>query len=147
MREWYRPCYRDCYGQAMDDIISLPTPATYFLLMMSKKIRGDQSLLETIGYQVLVASTNRVLALLAGGKFKIGLILINQGMLSDEVLAIGRRIRENEHVVASAPVVVLPFEFDRAMEGTDENVGNGDYKAYIGEWKQLGNLLANLLPL
>lgn len=134
----------------MDDKHDAPhTPVTILLVEDEQELSVEiKQLLETIGYQVVVASNEKKsLALLAGSKFKVGLILINQRMLSDEVLAIGRRIREDEHVVASAPVVVLPFEFDRAMEGTDEKVGNGDYKSYIGDWKQLGDLLASLLPI
>ena len=125
------------------------TPATILLVEDEQELSVEiKQLLETSGYHVLFASNEKKsLALLSGSKFRVGLILINQRMLSDEVLAIGRRIREDEHVVASAPVVVLPFEFDHAMEGTDENMGNGDYKSYIGDWKQLGDLLASLLPL
>jgi response regulator RpfG family c-di-GMP phosphodiesterase len=124
-------------------------PATILLVEDERELSVEiKQLLENIGYHVVVASNEKKsLALLAGSRFKVGLILINQHMLSDEVLAIGRRIREDEHVVASAPVVVLPFEFDHAMEGTDENMGNGDYKSYIEDWKQLGDLLGTLLPL
>jgi hypothetical protein len=50
----------------------------------------------------------------------VKLILINQRMVSDDALAAGRRIREHVNVSNSAPVIVLPFEFRKELEGTDE---------------------------
>ena len=82
---------------------------------------------------------------MAGDQAKIQLILMNQRMLSDDALAAGRRIREHVNVPNSAPVIVLPFEFTKEFEGTDKNMGGGDYKSYMTSEKQLEDLLAGLL--
>jgi response regulator RpfG family c-di-GMP phosphodiesterase len=100
------------------------------------------------GYKVLLAKNEEEsVELLDGAKSKIDLILINQSELSDDVLAVGRRIRKDEHVAAAAPVIVIPFEFNHGKEGKDESVGDGDYKAYISDWNQLENLLAKVLAV
>lgn len=75
----------------------------------------------------------------------VKLILINQRMVSDDALAAGRRIREHVNVSNSAPVIVLPFEFRKELEGTDENMGGQDYKSYMTSEQQLEDLLAGLL--
>jgi len=41
--------------------------------------------------------------------------------------------------------VVLPFEFTKELEGTDQNMGDGYYKSYMNTEQQLEDLLAGLL--
>jgi DNA-binding response OmpR family regulator len=102
--------------------------------------------LEDLGYDVALATNeDDSLRLMAGVQAKIQLILMNQRMLSDDALAAGRRIREHVNVPNSAPVIVLPFEFSKELEGTDKNMGGEDYKSYMTSEQQLEDLLAGLL--
>jgi CheY-like chemotaxis protein len=102
--------------------------------------------LEDLGYEVALASNEKdSLNLMSGPQAAVQLILMNQRMVSDDALAAGRRIREHVNVSNSAPVIVLPFEFRKEMEGTDENMGGRDYKSYMTSEQQLEDLLAGLL--
>ena len=102
--------------------------------------------LEDLGYAVaLVINEEDSMRWVNGDQSKVQLILLNQKMLSDDALAAGRRIREHVNVPNSAPVIVLPFEFSKKFEGTDENMGGRDYKSYMTSERQLEDLLAGLL--
>lgn len=104
-----------------------------------------QRFLQDLGYEVASASDeNDSLARMSETQ-PVQLVLMNQRMVSDDALAAGRRIRKQVNVSNSAPVVVLPFEFLKEMEGTDENMGGRDYKSYMTSEEQLQDLLAGLL--
>ena len=77
---------------------------------------------------------------------RVALILVDQDMNSDDALAIGRRVRDHFKMGLAVPVVVLPAEFKKDMEGTDEGVGGSDYKSYLANGQQLEGLLSKLLP-
>src|SRR4030095_2732001 len=123
---------------------------------MSKKtillVEDDQEIreymkrfLEDLGYDVAVAIDEKdSLHLMSEPHAAVQLILMNQRMVSDDALAAGRRIREHVNVSNSAPVIVLPFEFRKEMEGKDENMGGRDYKSYMTSEQQLQDLLAGL---
>ena len=105
-----------------------------------------KTFLEDLGYAVALATNeDDSMRLILGDQTRVQLILLNQRMLSDDALAVGRRIREHVNVPNSAPVIVLPFEFRKELEGTDENMGGRDYKSYMTSEGQLENLLAGLL--
>ena len=121
--------------------------ATILLVEDDGEIRGYmERFLENLGYDVAL-STNEgdSLQMISGDHRKVKLILLNQKMLSDDALSAGQRIREHVNVANSAPVVVLPFEFRKELEGTDENMGGRDYKSYMTSEQQLEDLLAGLL--
>jgi CheY-like chemotaxis protein len=102
--------------------------------------------LEDLGYEVALAINEKdSLKLMSEPHETVQLILMNQRMVSDDALAAGRRIREHVSISNSAPVIVLPFEFRREMEGTDENMGGRDYKSYMTSEQQLEDLLSGLL--
>lgn len=102
--------------------------------------------LEDLGYRVALATDEAAsLRLVDADQTPIQLILLNQRMLSDDALAVGRRIREYLNGPKAIPVVVLPFEFTKALEGTDQNMGDGYYKSYMNTEQQLEDLLAGLL--
>jgi DNA-binding response OmpR family regulator len=123
------------------------TRATILLVEDDQEIRGYMKrFLEDLGYDVAVATDEGdSLRLISRDHLKVKLILLNQRMLSDDALSAGRRIREHVNVSSSAPVIVLPFEFRKELEGTDENMGGRDYKSYMTSEQQLEDLLAGLL--
>ena len=128
-------------------IPELKTKAPTILLVEDdQEIReAMKRFLEDLGYAVALV-TNEVDSMrFVYGDQKVQLILLNQKMLSDDALAAGRRIREHVNVPNSAPVIVLPFEFSKEFEGTDENMGGRDYKSYMTSEGQLEDLLAGLL--
>ena len=120
---------------------------TILLVEDDQEIReAMKRFLEDLGYAVTLAINEEdSMRLVYGDQSKVQLILLNQKMLSDDALAAGRRIREHVNVPNSAPVIVLPFEFNKEFEGTDENMGGRDYKSYMTSEGQLENLLAGLL--
>jgi CheY-like chemotaxis protein len=102
--------------------------------------------LEDLGYEVALAINEQdALGLINEPPSSAQLILMNQRMVSDDALPAGQRIRKHINVSSPAPVIVLPFEFRKEMEGTDENVGGRDYKSYMTSEQQLEDLLAGLL--
>ena len=121
--------------------------ATILLVEDDQEIReAMKRFLEDLGYVVALATNEEdSMRLIHGEQTKVHLILLNQRMLSDDALAAGRRIREHASVPNSAPVIVLPFEFSKEFEGTDENMGGRDYKSYMTSERQLEDLLAGLL--
>ena len=122
-------------------------PKTILLVEDDHEIREYMKrFLEDLGYEVALA-TNEIdsLNLMNEPHNAVKLILMNQRMVSDDALAAGRRIREHVNVSNSAPVIVLPFEFRKELEGTDENMGGQDYKSYMTSEQQLEDLLAGLL--
>ena len=102
--------------------------------------------LEDLGYEVALATNEKdSLNLMNEPQATVQLILMNQKMVSDDALAAGRRIREHVNVSNFAPVIVLPFEFRKELEGTDQNMGGRDYKSYMTSEQQLQDLLEGLL--
>jgi CheY-like chemotaxis protein len=122
-------------------------PKTILLVEDDQEIREYMKrFLEDLGYDVALATNEKdSLNLMSEPHDAVKLILMNQRMVSDDALAAGRRIREHVNVSNSAPVIVLPFEFRKEMEGTDENMGGQDYKSYMTSEQQLEDLLAGLL--
>lgn len=105
-----------------------------------------QRFLEDLGYRVAFATDEAAsLRLVEAEQTQIQLILLNQRMLSDDAVAAGRRIRGYVNGPNPIPVVVLPFEFTKELEGTDQNMGDGYYKSYMTTEQQLEDLLAGLL--
>lgn len=63
----------------------------------------------------------------------------------DELLEVGRKVREQAKHDGNTPLVVMPEKYDKELEGTDVNVEGNDWIHYLGEeLNQLKNLLARL---
>ncbi|HEY9403633.1 MAG TPA: hypothetical protein VIQ24_13295 [Pyrinomonadaceae bacterium] len=73
------------------------------------------------------------------------MILINLiGKPTDEVLRVGRRIREHAGCDGHTPLVVMAEKYGADVEGTDMKVGDNDWITYLEDHGQLKNLLARL---
>ena len=107
---------------------------------------GIARMLETSGYRVVSAANELESAsAITDAGSDIGLILVSQRAASDDALAAGRRIRKDAGIGDLVPVVVIPSEFVKEMEGQDENVGGSDHKTYMTSQEQLEELLNRLL--
>ena len=81
-----------------------------------------------------------------GNNLQADLILINLiGKTPEEVLTIGRRIREHAKYDGQMPLVVMAEKYSKEQEGTDVNVAGNDWITYLEEHDQLANLLQRLL--
>ena len=98
------------------------------------------------GYDVLVAvDEETALAWLAAGRARADLILINLvGKSTDEALAAGRRVKGRSGPDGSAPVVVIAERYDEGLEGSDVEVGDGEWVTYMEDATQLDELLSRL---
>ena len=99
------------------------------------------------GYHVIVAIDEEdALERVGGGHVHADLVLVNLvGKPLDEVLRIGRGVREHAKYDGNTPLVVMPEKYEKDVEGTDVNVEGNDWIHYLGEEPdQLKNLLARL---
>src|SRR5215204_993034 len=104
-------------------------------------LRGD-------GYRVLVAVDEAAaLDMVGGGGINADLVLMNLvGKSAEEVLSVGRRVREYAKHNGRMPLVVMPEKYDKGVEGTEVNLEGNDWIFYLGEEPgQLKNFLARLL--
>lgn len=83
-----------------------------------------------------------------GNNLHADLILINLVKKSpEEVLIIGRRIREHARYNSQTPLVVMAEKYSIEQEGTDVNIDGNDWITYLEEHDQLVKLLRHLLQL
>lgn len=103
--------------------------------------------LKGYGYHVIVAlGEEDALERVGGGYVHADLVLVNLvGKSPEEVLAIGRRIREHAKYDGQTPLVVMAEEFGANQEGTDVRVEGNDWITYPEDSYQLKNLLARLI--
>jgi DNA-binding response OmpR family regulator len=81
-----------------------------------------------------------------GENLHADLILINLIKKSpEEVLSVGRRIREHAKFDGPTPLVVLADKYSKEQEGTDVNIAGNDWITYLEEHDQLTKLLRYLL--
>jgi len=73
------------------------------------------------------------------------LVLINLvGKTPEEVLRLGRELRQHAKYDGHTPLVILPEKFPKEYDGTDENVGGNDWICYFEDAEQLQRLLERL---
>ncbi|HEY9401453.1 MAG TPA: hypothetical protein VIQ24_02075, partial [Pyrinomonadaceae bacterium] len=98
------------------------------------------------GYRVLLALDEEdALERVGSSVSHADLLLVNLvGRTTDEVLQIGRRIREHAKYNGRTPLVVMAEKYGVDVEGTDVNVGGNDWVTYLEEPGQLRNLLHRL---
>lgn len=125
-----------------------PDGATIFLVEEDDETRPLlKNNLQTQGYRVIVALDEEdALGRIGDGLTRADLILLNLvGTPPEEVLQVGRRIREHAKYDGQTPLVVLAEKFGPDLEGTDANVGGNDWITYPEDAEQLYNLLSRLL--
>jgi len=103
--------------------------------------------LRSYGYRVSVAFDEQdALERASAGGVEADLVLVNLvGKTADEVLAVGRRVREHGKQDGHTPLVVMPERYDSGLEDTEVNAGGNDWVFYLGEEPdRLRDLLARL---
>jgi DNA-binding response OmpR family regulator len=99
------------------------------------------------GYRVLIALDEEdALERVAGTRVRADLVLIDLVHKSvEEVLDVGRRIREHAKFSGDTPLVVMAEKYGADVEGTDVNVGRNEWITYLEDPGQLRKLLASLV--
>lgn len=100
------------------------------------------------GYRVVVAvdeedALERVVGVDAPAA---DLLLVNLvGKTAEEVLAVGRRVRQHSRYNGRTSLVVMPEKYDKELEDTEVNVGGSEWVFYLGEEPdRLRDLIARL---
>jgi DNA-binding response OmpR family regulator len=123
---------------------------TIFLIEEDEETRRPLvSNLRSYGYRVIVALDEEdALGMVGGGGVDADLVLVNLIKKSaEEVLRVGRSVREHAKYDGHTPLVVMPERYGKDVEGTEARVAENDWVFYLGEEPdQLRDLLARLLP-
>ena len=101
------------------------------------------------GYRVIVAIDEEdALERVRDGHVRADLVLVNLVRKPlDELLSVGRRVREHAKYDGNTPLIVMPEKYSKDVEGMDVNIEGNDWVHYLGEdLDQLQNLLASLIP-
>lgn len=103
--------------------------------------------LQRDGYQVQISVDEEdAMDRVRDGGQRADLILVNLiGKPPEEVLEVGRRIREHGKYDPSTPLVIMAEKYGENLEGTDAQVGEYDWITYPEDGEQLHGLLARLL--
>jgi DNA-binding response OmpR family regulator len=120
---------------------------TIFLIEEDDETRGPLvSNLRGYGYRVVVA-VDEADALERVGGVEADLVLVNLvGKTAEEVLKVGRLIRQHARYNGRTSLVVMPEKYDKALEDTEVNVGGSEWVFYLGEEPdRLRDLLARLI--
>ena len=119
---------------------------TIFLIEEDDETRRPLvSNLRGYGYRVVVA-VDEDDALERVGGVEADLLLVNLvGKTADEVLKVGRLVRQHSRYNGRTSLVVRPERYDKALEDTEVNVGGSEWVFYLGEEPdRLRDLLARL---
>lgn len=121
---------------------------TIFLIEEDEKTRGPLvKNLRAQGYRVIIAVDEEDALERAGaGGVSADLILVNLvRRTAEEVLGVGRRVRERVRYNGHTPLVVMPEKYAKELADTEVNVEGNDWVFYLGEEPdRLRNLIARL---
>ena len=124
---------------------------TIFLVEEDEETRRPLvSNLRAYGYRVIVAIDEEdALGRVTAGGVGADLVLVNLlGKTAEEVLGVGRRVREHAKYDGHTPLVVMPEKYDRELADTEVNLEGHDWVFYLGEEPdRLRGLLARLIGL
>jgi response regulator RpfG family c-di-GMP phosphodiesterase len=122
---------------------------TIFLVEEDNNVRPSLTRrLRERGYRLLVSATLEDAFEWTNGTPNIhaDLVVIDLlGKLPEEVLSIGRQLREHCNYDQNTPIVVLPEKIPENLEGTDQNVTDAEWICFFADTNQLLRLLARLL--
>lgn len=101
------------------------------------------------GYQVIIAIDEEdALQRIQAGQKSFDLILLNQsGCSIDEMLAIGRQIRQSTERDSQTPTLVMAERYGADLEGQDIQMGNNEYVTYLEDGEQLKSILQQLCSI
>jgi PleD family two-component response regulator len=101
------------------------------------------------GFRVLLALDEEdALERVGGGHLQADLVLVNLvGKSLEDVLNIGRRIRQHAKFDGHTPLIVIAEKYGADLEGKDVNVDGNDWITYLEDSYQLTNLLRRLLEI
>ena len=119
---------------------------TIFLIEEDEETRRPLvSNLRGYGYRVIVAVDEED-ALERVGGVDADLLLVNLvGKTADEVLRVGKRVRQRSEGDGQTSLVAMPEKYPKEFEDTEVNVGGHDWVIYLGEEPdRLRDLLARL---
>jgi CheY-like chemotaxis protein len=122
-------------------------PAIFLIEDDDETRRPQVRNLRGYGYRVVVAvDEDDALERVVGGGVDADLMLVNLvGKTAEEVLAVGRRVRQHCKYNGRTSLVVMPEKYDKALEDTEVNVGGSEWVFYLGEEPdRLRDLLARL---
>lgn len=105
--------------------------------------QGLRRMLIRDGYRVLMAIDEEDALERISFGLRPNVILLNQDGSTDDVLAIGVRIRAIGNL-SGVPIVVIASKFDASQEGENMAVGGNDYICYWEGHDQLKDLLTQV---
>jgi DNA-binding response OmpR family regulator len=126
------------------------TPPTILLVEQDDETRSLLKYnLRNRGYRAIIALDEEdAIARTGDGRECPDLILLSQYLLPlDEVINIGRRIRQDAGFPSGTPLVVMAERYGADMEGKDVRVSDGEYVTYLEDGEQLMNLLYRICPV
>ena len=121
---------------------------TIFLIEEDEETRRPLvSNLRGYGYRVVVAVDEAAALGIVDGGVRADLLLVDLiRKTADEVLSVGRRVREHAKYDGNTPLVAMPEKYGKELEDSEVNVEGNDWIFYLGEEPdRLKNLLARLL--
>jgi PleD family two-component response regulator len=124
-----------------------PGKAVILLIELDEDTRGDlRSALMKRGYSVVgVENEEEALVVTVQGRAKPDLLILQMNASVDQILDTGRRIRRLSDLSPSVPIIVVPYNFGPAFEGTAVPAGEYDYICYVADPTQLEQLVSRLL--
>jgi DNA-binding response OmpR family regulator len=126
------------------------TPPTILLVEQDDETRSLLKYnLRNRGYRAIIALDEEdAIARTRDGHECPDLILLSQYLLPlDEVINMGRRIRQDAGFPSGTPLVVMAERYGADMEGKDVRVSDGEYVTYLEDGEQLMNLLYRICPV
>jgi DNA-binding response OmpR family regulator len=109
---------------------------TIFLIEEDEETRRPLvSNLRSYGYRVIVAVDEEdALERIGAAVSAADLVLVNLvGKTAEEVLGVGRRVREHAKYDGHTPLVAMPEKYAKELEDTEVNVEGNDWVFYLGE--------------
>ena len=134
--------------QNRSDTSSTTRPTIFLVNDDRDGVRPLTTRLRSLGYRVLVSVHPDDALEWTGSEFiHADLLLLDLVCKTpEEVLRVGRHLRQHAKYDGQTPLVVMADHFGHDLEGTDVEVSPREWVTYVGEADQLPQLLARLMP-